>query len=156
MNTKEKKSQSDNTLKPARQVKEYTVSARLRAAAPSARIGLLLRYNVCNVLFWLQIRHQHTLIMPIINPTIWGGAKEIILMIEISFTRTKSDVRQGTTDQGSASIANLVAAEDQRLQHLVLAANQTHTRLDNAPLSIKKKKIGWRQRIFLINELSFK
>jgi hypothetical protein len=56
-----KKSQSDNKLKPARLVKECTVSARLSAAAPSAPIGLLLRYNVCNVLFWLQIRHKHTL-----------------------------------------------------------------------------------------------
>ncbi len=53
------KSQSDNKLKPTRLVKECTVSARLSAAAPSARIGLPLRDNVSNVLFWLQIRHTH-------------------------------------------------------------------------------------------------
>ena len=67
--TRKEKKCSDNKLimKPALIEKESTLSARLRAVAPSAPIGLLLRYNSVNVLFWLQIRNKHTLIMPIIK-----------------------------------------------------------------------------------------
>ncbi len=43
--------------------------------------------------------------------------------------RKKNDVRQGATDRGSASIANLVKAEVQRLQRFVHTANKTQKAL---------------------------
>ncbi len=83
-------------------------------------------------------------------------------MNESSFKKGKSDVRQGTTDRGSTSIANSVFSEVQRLQHLVLTAKQTQTHLDNAPLlvSIQKsdgvsKECLYVKNIFM-NESSFK
>ena len=48
-----------------------------------------------------------------------------------------SNVRQGITDRGSASIADLVAVEPQFLQYLVLTANQIQTHLDNAIINPK-------------------
>jgi hypothetical protein len=46
-------------------------------------------------------------------------------MKKSSFTSLKSDVRQGTTDRGSASIPNVVLTEVQFRQRVVLAANHT-------------------------------
>ncbi len=63
-------------------------------------------------------------------------------MNESSFTRWKSDVRQGTTDRGSASIANSVAGEVQFRQRYVVAANWTQTQLDNA--RYQSETIRWR------------
>jgi hypothetical protein len=63
-------------------------------------------------------------------------------------------VRQSITDRGSASIANPVAVEHQRLQRLVLAANQTHSQRDKAHC-FGSEKIGWRQRNVFMNETSF-
>jgi hypothetical protein len=63
--------------------------------------------------------------------------------------REESDVRQGTTDRGSANITNSVFGEVQFLQRLVFAANQTQTRLNNDQLSIKKfGGVAW-ERMFI-------
>ena len=88
------------------------------------------------------------------HPTNSGGAKEMSFWMKV-LSQGESNVRQGTTDRSSASIANLVVTEAQYLQCLVLAANQTQTHLDNVPLSIRKK-IGWRRRNVFMNESSFK
>ena len=41
--------------------------------APASPILFDERPNTCNVLFWLQIRHKHTLITPLINQKIRVG-----------------------------------------------------------------------------------
>ena len=157
-------------------VNNYTVSARLSAAAPSARIGLPTSRNVCNVLFWLHVRHKHVLIRPhyrsekigwrgmgtnvyqwrqngtyerpaprpdapaspiwlfhsdsSVRDVFWlpnkqnntmimphyqsgkiGWRQRNVFVNESSFKWLKNDVRQGTTDRGNASIANLVVIE---------------------------------------------
>ena len=48
---------------------------------------------------------------------------------------------------------NWIAVEQQRLQRLVLAANQTQTHLDNA--HYQSEKIGWPKRNVFLNESSF-
>jgi hypothetical protein len=52
-----------------------------------------------------------------------GWRQRNVFVNESSFPKRKSDVRQGTADQGSTSIANQVVAEVQRLQVLVLTAH---------------------------------
>ncbi len=99
-------------LKQARTlVNNYTASARLSAAAPSVRIGLPTSHNVCNVLFWLHVKHKHVLI----RPHYQSGKNRVAprkCLFEWKFMqRRKSDVRQGTTDRGSACITDLVIVE---------------------------------------------
>jgi hypothetical protein len=70
-----------------------------------------------------------------------GWRKGNVFLKEKSFTSLKSDVRQGTTDRGSASITNLVVVEVQFRQRVVLPANHTkHTLI----MPIINQKIGWR------------
>jgi hypothetical protein len=49
--------------------------------------------------------------------------------------KVKPDVRQSTADRGSASITNLVVVEGQQLQRLVLTANKSQPKINNAPLA---------------------
>ncbi len=70
-----------------------------------------------------------------------GLRQRNVFLRESAFTSLKSDVRQGATDRGSASIADLVVVEPQRLQRLVLAANQTYSQRDKA--HYHPQKIGW-------------
>jgi hypothetical protein len=95
----------------------HKTNSSLIALSAAALMGLLYTSSVVNVELELQTKkHKHVLILPVINPKKSGGDKlRNIFMNEISFTRRKSDVRQGATDRGSASIANLVFFEIQLL-----------------------------------------
>ena len=75
-----------------------------------------------------------------------GWRQRNVFLKESSFTRLKSDVRQGATDRDSARIANPVVVEHQRLQRLVLAANRTQTHLDDQKENVYKMQehFGWR------------
>ena len=117
-------------------------------AAPASPIRLSRRCKIVNVLFWLQIRHHHTLIIPHHQSGKIGWRQRNVFMNESSFKIGKSDIRQGTTDRGSTSIADSVFSEVQRLQRVVLAANQTKTRLDKAPLSIRKNRVAPKKCLF--------
>jgi hypothetical protein len=117
--------------------------------APASPIWLVLRYNSVNVLFWLQIRHKHTLIMPPYQTEKKGWRQRNVFLNESSFKKGKSDIRQGTTDRGSAGIANLVAVEVQYRQRVILAANQTQRHLDNTHYqSIQKIRVVPRRNVF--------
>ena len=69
-------------------------------------------------------------------------------MNESAFKKEKSDVRQGTTDRGSASNADLVTAEVQFRQRVVLAANQTQRHLDKAHYQPRKHRVAPKKGLF--------
>ncbi len=100
-------------------------------AAPASPIRLSPRYNVCKFLFWLPIIIQTNRVAPKKYP-----------VNESSFTKWKCDVRQGTTDRGSACIANFVAEEVQHRQCVVFAANHTNNSLIMP--HTQSEKFGWR------------
>ncbi len=60
--------------------------------------------------------------------------------MKIHLNMEKSDVRQGATDRGSASITNSVTGEVQFRQGVVLAAKLYTKNLDNA--HYQSEKIG--------------
>jgi hypothetical protein len=103
--------------------KTNSIPSALRAAA--LIMMLLDTVSVVKDELALQTNeHRYILIIPLSIQKI-GWRQRNVFVYESLFTRSKSDVRQGTTNRGSASIANLVAVEVQYLQRLVLAANQT-------------------------------
>jgi hypothetical protein len=91
----------------------------------------------------MYIKLKQALIMThdLSTQKIWWHQRNV-LKNESLFSRQKSDVRQGATDRGSTSVANLVVVEPQRLQRLVLAAKKTRTHLDSAHnQSIRKNRV---------------
>jgi hypothetical protein len=69
-----------------------------------------------------------------------------VLMNKNSLKRRRNDVRQGTTDRGSANIANLVVNKLQFRQRVVLAANRTQTQHDDA-ISNPKNRVAAKTRL---------
>jgi hypothetical protein len=98
--------------------------------APASSISLPPRFNFVNVLFWLQIRHEHTLIIPHYqsirkNRVAWRGNERLS-------KRTNRNVRKASTNTGRSCITNFVVSEIQFSQRRVLTVKNTQSKVDKA------------------------